>query len=135
MGVVNNETSPVWLSWASPPLAAALWAPRYFWMALGTPSPVQVFQGCHWQSCNLRAPLYNVTPKPTCQLLSRLAAAAPPPAPRNCQHPTSSTPCFSFPLPLWAPLHLCSCFLSVQSCLLTSSKHSRLRPWPLNQVA
>ena len=73
MGVVNNETSPVWLSWASPPLAAAMWAPRYFWMALGTPSPVQVFQGCHWQSCNLRAPLYNVTPKPTCQLLSRLA--------------------------------------------------------------
>ena len=101
----------------------------------GDTIPSSSVLGRRWQSCNLRAPLYNVTPKPRCQLLSRLAAAAPPPAPRNCQHLTSSTPCFSFPLPLWAPLHLCTCFLSVQSCLLTSSKHSRPRPWPLNKVA
>ena len=41
---------------------ATLQAPRWSRMALGTSFPAQVFQGGCWQSCNLRAPLYNVAP-------------------------------------------------------------------------
>ena len=69
---------------------ATLQAPRWSRMALGTSFPAQVFQGGCWQSCNLRAPLYNVAPP------SRAANSCPDwqplpqhPAPRNFQTPTS----------------------------------------------
>ena len=135
MGVVNNEASTVWLTRASPSISSFSVGSSLVLDGSGDTIP---------SSGVLGVPLADLQPEGT-SLQCRPQAEVPTPVQTGCHcpaprtmelpTPTSSTPCFSFPLPLWAPLHLCTCFSSAQSCLLTSGKHSRPRPWPLNQVA